>query len=314
MTDILLATYNGERFLRQQLDSLLAQTEQDFRISVLDDASTDGTPAVLADYSARFPGKMEVRSVRQHTGDPARNFFALLAGSTGDYVMLCDQDDVWKPDKIRASLQIMHEQEEKTPDRPVLVHTDLEVVGEDLHRISPSFFAYQRLEPSFSSLPRLVVQNNVTGCTILMNHCLRERVRVPASIFMHDWWLALTASAFGTVVCLREPTVLYRQHQGNVVGASRTHSLSAAADRIRSGSARSSLERTYALARCFQQTYAESLSAVQTEFLDRYAACGEAGLWGRLRTLMQFHAFKKGIGRKLAQILLGGSQHRGVST
>lgn len=305
MIDILLATYNGARFLPEQLDSLFAQTFQDFRITALDDASTDGTRQVLEQYARQHPYRLQVQSAPEHTGNPSLNFFQLLAASTGDYVMFCDQDDVWLPDKVHLSLAEMHRLEGRNPERPLLIHTDLSVVSEDLRELSSSFMRYQHLDPARHALPHLIVQNNVTGCTMLINRALRERLRVPEPVYMHDWWIALTASALGEVGFLPQPTVLYRQHQRNVIGARRARSAAYAVDRLRSGSARDSLRRTYALAHDFLRAYRGELDPAQEEFLRQYSRCGSYGPFTRMRVLTRHHAYKKGIGRKLAQIFLG---------
>lgn len=305
MIDILLATYNGERHLPTQLDSLFAQTYQNFTVTALDDASTDRTPEILAAYAKKYPGRLNYSIVPEHTGDPSRNFFTLLAGSSRDYVMFCDQDDIWALDKVRLSLREMQRQEETDPQRPVLVHTNLEVVSEDLGVISHSFMRYEHLDPAYRSLPRLIVQNNVTGCTILMNRPLRNLVQVPQPIFMHDWWLALTASAFGIIAYVKDATVLYRQHSANAVGAKNVRSAAYAADRLRSGSAGDSLRRSYAMAKAFRETYGPRLSPEQLTFLRRYEESGSGSLWERFRTLTRYRAYKKGLGRKLAQIFLG---------
>lgn len=305
MIDILLATYNGERYLPALLDSVFGQTCQDFRVTALDDGSRDGTPGVLSAWAARRPGQMRVLPAAGHSGDPSGVFFRLLQESTGEYSMFCDQDDIWLPEKIRLTLRKVQGRETEDPARPLLAHTDLRVVGEDLKPISPSLMRYQHLDPRYRSLPRLVVQNNVTGCTILLNRALRERVRVPEQPVMHDWWIALTGAAFGEIAYVSEPTVLYRQHGSNAVGA---HNASAPAfllSRLRGGSIRESLARTYALARCFLDTYRDILSPDQRTFLEQYAGAGDTGAWQRLRLLSHYMAYKKGAGRRLAQVFMG---------
>ena len=150
------------------------------------------------------------------------SFARLLEHSDADYVVLCDQDDVWLPGHISQPLaRIAAIERELGTDTPVLAHTDLVVVDENLHTIAPSFWAYSNLDPSRgSSLNRLLVQNVVTGCATIINRALARRAcPIPKTAPMHDWWLALVASAFGRIEAVAEPTVLYRQHANNRLGA-----------------------------------------------------------------------------------------------
>ncbi|MBD5560810.1 MAG: glycosyltransferase family 2 protein [Clostridia bacterium] len=308
MIDILLATYNGARFLPDLLSSLAQQTYQNFTIRALDDGSTDETTSVLTAFAGKHPGKLKLEPQAGHTGDPSGNFYRLLGLSQGDYAMFCDQDDIWARDKIRLSLREMQRLEEQDPLRPILVHTDLEVVDADLRCLSHSFMHYENLDPRFRTLPRLVVQNNVTGCTILMNKALRDMVRVPDEPVMYDWWLALTASAFGEISYLKDATVLYRQHGSNVVGASNVRSAGYAASRLASGEGRRSLQQTYRTAGCFLRCYTDILSASQQDFLGQYADLGSAGFFQRLRLLTRHRAYKKGLARKFGQLVLGRTE------
>ncbi len=221
MIDILLSTYNGTEFLEEQLSSLLGQTCKNWNLLVRDDGSTDDTVATL--------GKLCSHSRTRLTGKarnlgPCRSFELLLQQSSAPYCMFCDQDDVWLPDKIEKSLALMHEMERRWGnDTPMLVHSDLQVVDRHLHPLSSSFWRHQGIEPEGRErFNRLLVQNVVTGCTVMINAPLRQlALPFAAETIMHDWWLALTAAAFGQIGHLNEPTVLYRQHGGNEVGAKR---------------------------------------------------------------------------------------------
>ena len=142
-------------------------------------------------------------------------------GDQADYVMFCDQDDVWHPDKVRLTLRLM-EQVETDLSLPVLVHTDLRVVDGELREMDPSFQHYSGLDGHRPSLPQLLVQNVVTGCTVMINRSFGAAGLPPGGggdMLMHDWWLALIAAAMGRAVFLDRATIDYRQHGGNVVGA-----------------------------------------------------------------------------------------------
>ena len=148
VVDILLATYNGARFLREQLDSIVGQTYAHWRLLVRDDGSSDGTAAILEEYQRRIGERMQI--VRDELGrlGPALNFGRLLRLSDAAYATFCDQDDVWMPDRIEQLLAEMRRMERETgAARPILVHSDLQVIDEEGHEISRSFWNYQYLRP-----------------------------------------------------------------------------------------------------------------------------------------------------------------------
>lgn len=228
---ILLSTCNGERFLAEQLDSLLRQTRQDFIVVARDDGSSDGSRAVLEAYAARHPDRFHLLP-RDSVNRGACASFALLMetvlergpelGLESAWMMFCDQDDIWLEDKIERQTKLMRETEAGDPSLPVLVHSDLKVVSFDNQPVAPSFAAFQGLDVRRNRFTEMAVSNLVTGCTALINEALARRaLPMSADAIMHDWWLALTASAFGKVAYMEQPTVRYRQHDANTIGARR---------------------------------------------------------------------------------------------
>jgi glycosyltransferase involved in cell wall biosynthesis len=219
--EILLATFNGAPFLAQQLDSIIEQSYTDWHLTVRDDGSTDGTPDIINNYLTRYPDRItQVTDTDTNLG-ACGNFGRLLEYSRAPYTMFCDQDDVWLPEKIALTLEEMQRQEAVAdPDSPVLVHTDLMVVDRDLRVLGKSLWAWQQTDPDSTTLNRLLMQNNATGCTMMVNRALLDlALPIPAAARMHDWWLALVAGAFGRSGVVREATVLYRQHGSNDSGA-----------------------------------------------------------------------------------------------
>ena len=215
-TEILLAAYNGEKYLPQQIDSILDQDTDAWFLTLSDDGSSDGTSKILECYVENYPDK--IRRVCSNTsfGNAKDHFFFLLKESVGESVMFCDQDDVWTKDKVSSSRALLKQ------DVPCLVCSDLSVVREDLSVIDPSMAHYQSFRPEDRSFSRLLYRNCVTGGTCLMNRKLVDRIlqiRHPENALMHDYWAALTAAYFGEIVYLDVPTVLYRQHAANSLGA-----------------------------------------------------------------------------------------------
>ncbi len=220
--EVLLATYNGERFLAAQLDSLLAQTFGEFTILVSDDGSSDTTPAILRAYASAHPGRFCILPPCARLGARA-NFARLIDAASADYVFFCDQDDIWLPEKMAMSLERMVQLAATSPPgSPLLVHTDLAVVDSGLEVLGPSYFRYVGINPARNSLGALLLGNVVTGCTIVANRALFETARpVPSDASMFDHWLALVAAGLGRISCIDQPTILYRQHGSNLIGADR---------------------------------------------------------------------------------------------
>ena len=218
---IILSTRDGAGFLGPQLESLRDQTATDWRLYVRDDGSRDDTVAVLRRWAAGEPRLRLILDDGRGLGAPA-SFAALMqhALDAGErHVFLCDQDDVWMPDKCARMLEAMRRSEAKAGEgAPILVHSDLRVVDDALAELHPSFAA-QHGFPREREAPRLLLANTVTGCAALANAALLRCALPMPNVAMHDWWLAQCAAAFGEVVYLDEPTVLYRQHARNLVGA-----------------------------------------------------------------------------------------------
>lgn len=227
---ILMATFNGQRFLPEQLDSILRQTLKNWVLLVRDDGSVDDTLLIINEYARRDSRIILINDEQGHLG-PALCFGRLLHDAYqrgARYVACSDQDDIWLPEKLAAGLAALRVLEARFGEaRPALVHSDSEVVDTRLRRLSPSFMHFQNIgNPTRPSLPVLIVQNHVVGCTLTANRALLSiALPIPPNVRMHDWWLALCAQACGTLDFLPIPYVRYRQHTGNALGAVSFHSI-----------------------------------------------------------------------------------------
>jgi len=223
MIDILLATYNGERFLKQQIDSILAQSNQDWQLLIRDDNSSDSTVNIIKDYAGKYPQKVRLIEDKYGRLGTALNFGKLLEHAANDYVMFSDQDDIWLPDKISLTLNTMKDVEKLYPDKPILVHTDLKVVDEDLKTIADSLWSYCKMSPLDNSLNKIIYRNVATGCATMINRKAVEVSKpIPPEARVHDWWVALNVAKTGKIAHIPLPTVLYRQHTQNIIGAKRS--------------------------------------------------------------------------------------------
>ncbi len=219
--DILLATYNGQAYLREQIDSILAQSNQDWQLLIRDDVSDDNTLSIIKDYVAKYSDKVKlIEDNSGHLG-ASLNFQRLLENSIAEYIMFSDQDDVWLPNKIEVTLNLMKTTEKECPNKPILVHTDSRVVDSQLKTIAKSTWRYQRTPPEAGNdLNKVMLQNVATGCTIMINRKAKEvSLPIPKEAVMHDWWIVINVATHGKIAHVPDQLVLYRQHSNNAVGA-----------------------------------------------------------------------------------------------
>lgn len=223
-TLILMATYNGEQFVDQQIESIVKQTNPDWTMLISDDGSTDTTRKHIERWVCEDRRIQLIEKSGPGLG-PLRNFSCLMDSALHreePYVAFCDQDDVWLPDKLERQLdEIQRLESALGRDCPILIHTDLEIVDESLVIIHPSIISFQMINhPSDTSPSMLISQNHVVGCSMLINRALLHLAcPVPEMAYMHDWWLALCASTVGFRSYLPSSLVRYRQHADNQVGA-----------------------------------------------------------------------------------------------
>ncbi len=301
---IMLAAYNGEKFIAEQIESILRQSYQNWILFIRDDGSSDLTVEIVEDYCKKFPQRMVlVRESSEKHGSNA-NFAALHKYVTKNYsfsyFMFCDQDDLWLKNKIEITLRRMKEAEAKAKGNvPSLVHTDLKVVNEELQILSDSYFKYRTLHPDFTDLRHLLVQNNATGCTMMWNKKLNEIVGDSLSneeVFQHDWWMSLTACCFGKIFIIKEPTILYRQHRENSIGATHVNSLGFIIKRLSNlNHVRRTLSKSVEQSGAFLNTYLDELTGEQTEIIRRYSSLYERNKLIRMFGIIRDGFFKQGI-------------------
>ncbi len=306
---MLLAAWNGSAYLPALLDSLCAQTDPDFTVVMQDDGSTDDTPCLLQEMAARDSRFILGSEQGQHLG-AAGNFLSLVRQAEADYFLLCDQDDVWEPEKIALLKQEMLSLESRYgTGTPLLVHSDCSLIDENGALIGESFFRRQGWDPAAVTLPRLLVQNNVTGCTLIMNEALRKLVAGHArakELFMHDWFIALTAAAFGRISFMDRPLTRYRQHGDNTIGASAQPLLIRAFSALRNGkAARRRILLTYTHTAVFRKLYENELPVSAQRTVDDYLATRHMRKIRRVLTVRRMGCVMQNPVTRLGQILFG---------
>lgn len=270
---VLMSTYNGAAHLREQVDSVLGQVGCDVRLLARDDGSRDESVRILEEYALR---DARVSVCAEENLGVVASFHSLLLRAGGDcgYVAFCDQDDVWFEDKLaRATARLA-----PLGDEPAMYCSRLALVDATLRPLGLSPLAVRG--PAFENA---LVENIATGCTVVLNRSARTlllELLAEQDVRMHDWWAYLVLSAFGRVIYDEEPTIQYRQHGGNVVGAATGLARwRQRIDRFRSGAHRS---LTSAQAAAFAARCADRLPERHRRVLHSFVSAARGGLARRL--------------------------------
>ncbi|MEC7840265.1 MAG: glycosyltransferase family 2 protein [Chlamydiota bacterium] len=306
--DILLATFDGEEFVEEQLESILEQTHQNFTIIIGDDASRDTTPDIITQYLKKGYGKLFFHQYLDNVGTTL-NFSRLSDLATSDYIMLSDQDDIWLPSKIENTLKKMKELESKYGKHtPLLVHTDLSVVDDNLKMIHPSFWKFCGYYPENDSLSRVLTQNNVMGSTIMINRALLDiAFPIPKTALMHDHWLSLVATIFGKVGWVEQQTMCYRQHNANSIGAYQRCDIrqisSLFLDRRKVSNSEELLQAKIRQAKTIFDQYQNQLSPKTKEIIEKFINLTNTSLFEEIKTRFHYNFHRGGVYREAYDII-----------
>ena len=229
--DILLATYNGEKYIKEQVESILNQTYENIQIIISDDCSTDNTRQVLKEYENNE--KIKVFYQEKNLGY-VKNFEFLLKQVKSNLYMLSDQDDVWKKEKVEKSVEKIES------EKLDLVFGDLEVVDENLNTLYKSYNRYMHLIHKIKKYQKdyrlQYLYNCMTGCTIISRKNWIDKVLpfpTNSKYMIHDYWLGLVIALNGKVGYIEEPYILYRQHGKNQVGSKKASKTASKLEEVR---------------------------------------------------------------------------------
>lgn len=305
MIDIALAVYNGEKYLKDQLNSIFSQTYNDFKVIIGDNGSNDNSVKIIDEFIKKYPEKIEYFLNDKGKKSPKNNFFDIIKKCKASYVMFCDQDDVWDSEKIERSIKFIKEKEEKNKNTPILVHTDLKVVNENLNIISDSMFISQKLDKNAKTLNKLLIQNNITGCTMIVNRALLNYVcDIPDKAIMHDWYLGLMAASFGKIYFLDYKTVLYRQHNENNVGAKDIGKLSFIMKKAMNiKNIKKSLNDTYDQAEAFLDEFYDKLKTEDRQLIKNYISLKNSNKIKKIKIIIKNKFYKNSFLRVLGQFI-----------
>lgn len=324
--NIVMATYNGENYLREQMESILNSSYTDWSLYIFDDGSTDMTVDIAREYESKFPERIKVYQNEKNLGCTSNFLSGLktvydntkkedgqtsslkLEPSTSNqakYFMFCDQDDVWLRDKIGITLERMKFLEKKYgKEKPFVVFTDAQVVSDKLELVYHSFYRSQCLTTCHTDLAHMLMENKCIGCTMMMNipvvNYLKE---LPSKVRYHDWWMGLIAAAFGYISFVSTPTIKYRQHGKNQVGSMKFSKYV----KLRMKSVSDQKKR---LMDCemqgieFLKLYEKELSEEQKKLLLRFSSLSKSSFMRKRYLLVRYHFLKSGLVRNLGLFIV----------
>lgn len=201
MISVCIATYNGEKYIKDQLDSILVQLHTDDEIIISDDSSTDKTIEIIKSFN----DKRIVLYENQKFKSPIFNFENSLTYASGDYIFLSDQDDIWVPNKVKVMKEFLVNFD--------LVLSDTDIIDSNGNIQKKSFY---QINGSKKGLVRNIVKNSYLGCTMAFNQKILQRsLPFPKDIAMHDWWIGLIAELYGKTYFIDEKLIHYRRHGSN---------------------------------------------------------------------------------------------------
>ncbi len=296
---IVLATYNGAKFIKEQLDSILKNNWTDFTIEVCDDGSSDETLDIVKEYVEKYEN-ITLHQNEENLGY-VMNFMEGIRRSTSPYVMLCDQDDIWHEDKIQKTYQRMREMEKEMSSQvPLLVYSDAMNFDSETGEELGLFHKSSHLDTGKVDLAHLLMENKCIGCTVMVNGAIREYLKqLPQEIRVHDWWLALICSCFGKIAYLDESTLQYRQHSGNMIGGSGFSTY--VGNRMKNlNKQNQSIQATFAQGKAFYEVFSADMPKEEKAIAEIFATMAEQGSIRRKCRLIRYGFWKSGIVRNVA--------------
>ncbi len=300
---IVMAAYNSEKYIGEQLDSILSGTYQNIHIYVRDDGSTDNTVAIVKEYEKRYPLQVQLVSNESNAG-LVKNFLAGVMEAKEDYIMFCDHDDVWLKDKVKITLEAMQKAEMEQKELPIVVFTDNTIVDGDLKPLGASFYERSHFNFEQMGLSYMLMENKLIGCTMMLNKPLKEKItRLPEHARVHDWWVALIAAAFGRIVYVNEQTMLYRQHGSNVIG--NRSFLKYVTDAVTSlKKQKEKIILTEKQAEEFLEIFDKLLTTEQRELIRQFACLEQYSFWKRKTLVIKNKYLKSGFIRNIGVVLV----------
>lgn len=322
---VLLATFNGGKYIAQQLDSLLAQEFKGFELYISDDGSSDNTMEIVNSYAEQFSGRMHIIEKRKRPENSLENaacanFLYLLETVQSDLYLFCDQDDFWLENHISLLVEkynVLNEDEKRSP---VLVYTDLSIVDSELNIIHHSDSTYMKRKIN-QNKHSYFFSTGIRGCACMVNENLKKIAFQNKEILqenmekieMHDIFVALIASFFGNIYFINVPTLLYRQHESNTSGGiAKKRTLK---QMIKKGISFSRYKESYKVlkkdfirkqlyAEFFADYFNDMLSKREQKIMNGFVSLSERNKFLRICFLIKNRFFKKGLVNNIWQFIV----------
>lgn len=309
MVNIIMCTYNGGKYIKEQVQSIVDNTAKDWKLFVFDDQSTDNTLEIIDRFEKKYPDKIIVKVNKIKKGAIVNFLSSIydigLKMKDNDFIMPCDQDDVWNANKIQKTKKGMNELISVYGNNmPLLVCTDVTVVDDRMNTINDSFRRMNHYSIKKLDFSHLIMENKVQGCTTMINKSMALMLnRMPARIVMHDGWMGLIASAFGKIKYIDEPTMKYRQHEGNVQG-SLEYKEDVKSKFANLGVQRQIVMNTTGQIAEFVEIYGQKLPRNILAAAKAFATLQQQNFFVRRYHLIKYHMWKSGILRNMGLLVL----------
>lgn len=283
---ILMSTYNGEQYLKEQINSIINQSYSDWHLYIRDDGSTDRTAEIIDRYTKQDSRITFCNQKHIENLGVTKSFMQLLSITDANLYMFSDQDDVWKKDKVLLSVKAMSKN--TNADQPACVFTELQVVDKNLAPLK-----LMNNNDVWFDFPHFLFGNCVTGCTMMINQQLKAKLKLNLTkidnIYLHDWWIALIASAVGKFIYIKEPTILYRQHNNNVEGSKSDNLFTLLQRSLNMKHELSGLIKIFTMDKEFKRLFGTRLQGYNREYLSNYISALSVGsFWKNLHLLLYF--------------------------
>lgn len=228
---IIMATYNGDKYIEDQIKSIINQSYKNWELVIRDDCSKDNTLNILEKFEEKDPRIKVLRDNRKNLGC-TQNFNVLLNELTTiedcEYILFADQDDFWLENKIEKMMcEIKIREASDGKDKPILIHSNFKVVNENLEVVHESCQVHEEVyNNNKNKLNTLLGYNFIWGCTMLFNKSLLIKgLPIDVDAECHDYWFALIAATVGKIYYINTPLILYRKHSNNVTAGLNADSL-----------------------------------------------------------------------------------------
>lgn len=304
-----MCTYNGEKYIGEQIQSILENTVENWKLYISDDRSEDNTNKIVNKYLQRYPEKIFFTTHDNPCG-PAVHFLEVIKNvsksmQNDDFIMLCDQDDIWYRNKIYLTLDHMRRLVMNNGNGiPLLVCSDVEVVDKHKNQISKSFRRMNHYSIKKLDFAHLVMENKVQGCTIMINRVLAQKIHeLPKAISMHDAWLGLIAVTMGKIDYIDEPTMAYRQHTSNEKGSIAFRKV--IIEQFKNMSAQKhTVYSQAAQTQEFLRIYNGELDNIDRKIAEVFSTLERQKFWIRRKNIIKYHMWKTGIIRNAGLMIL----------